>query len=283
MSRKASTVDRAEVERFSALAEVWWNPRGKMGVLHKFNPVRLGFIKEAACRRFERDTRRLDCLAGLRILDIGCGAGILSEPLARLGAALLGADPAAANIAAAKLHAAESGLAIDYRDYGKSDPGFPTERSVNEDARAAYDYLRARQPALPVVVHGESLGGGPACELALHADVSALILQSAFTSIPAMAAVVYPLLPMRALIRTRFDNLAKVPKIAAPKLIIHSHRDEIVPFAMGEQLFAAAREPKQKLWLSTSGHNDALFIEHAALIGTMRRFLEQLRLTGTGP
>jgi uncharacterized protein len=174
-------------------------------------------------------------------------------------------------------------LAIDYRDYGKSDPGFPTERSVNEDARAAYDYLRARQPALPVVVHGESLGGGPACELALHADVSALILQSAFTSIPAMAAVVYPLLPMRALIRTRFDNFAKVSKIAAPKLIIHSHRDEVIPFAMGEQLFAAARTPKQKLWLSTSGHNDALFIEHAALIGTMRRFLEQLGLTGTDP
>jgi 2-polyprenyl-6-hydroxyphenyl methylase/3-demethylubiquinone-9 3-methyltransferase len=111
-----STVDQAEVARFSALAAEWWDPRGKMGVLHKFNPVRLGFIKEAACRRFERDGRRLDCLAGLRILDIGCGAGILSEPLARLGADMLGADPAAANIAAAKLHAAESGLAIDYRE-----------------------------------------------------------------------------------------------------------------------------------------------------------------------
>ena len=109
--RTGSTVDAAEVERFSALSAEWWDPRGKMAVLHKFNPVRLGFIKEAACRRFERDGRRLDCLAGLRILDIGCGAGILSEPLARLGAALLGADPAAANIAAAKLHAAESGLA----------------------------------------------------------------------------------------------------------------------------------------------------------------------------
>ena len=86
-----------------------------MGVLHKFNPVRLGFIREAACRRFDRDPKRLDSLAGLRILDIGCGGGILCEPLARLGADVVGADPAAANIEAARLHAAQSGLAIDYR------------------------------------------------------------------------------------------------------------------------------------------------------------------------
>ena len=99
--RRSSTVDAAEVERFSALAADWWDPLGKMGVLHKFNPVRLGFIKEVACRHFERDGKRLDALAGLRILDIGCGGGILSEPLARLGAAVVGADPAEANIAAA--------------------------------------------------------------------------------------------------------------------------------------------------------------------------------------
>ena len=113
---RGSSVDHAEVARFSALAAEWWNPRGKMGVLHRFNPVRLGFIKQAACRQFERDGKRLDCLAGLRILDIGCGGGILSEPLARLGAAVVGADPSAPNIAAAKLHAAEAGLAVDYRD-----------------------------------------------------------------------------------------------------------------------------------------------------------------------
>src|SRR6266851_4816906 len=111
-----STVDAGEVARFSALAAEWWNPRGKMGVLHKLNPVRLGFIKEAACRRFERDGKRLDCLTGLRILDIGCGGGLLCEPLARLGAAVVGADPAAANIAAAKLHAADAALAVDYRE-----------------------------------------------------------------------------------------------------------------------------------------------------------------------
>jgi 2-polyprenyl-6-hydroxyphenyl methylase / 3-demethylubiquinone-9 3-methyltransferase len=111
---RASTVDEAEVTRFSALAAQWWDPRGKMAVLHKFNPVRLGFIKEVACRHFGRDDKRLDALAGLRVLDIGCGGGILSEPLARLGAAVVGADPSQANIAAAQLHAADAGVSVDY-------------------------------------------------------------------------------------------------------------------------------------------------------------------------
>ena len=109
------TVDPAEVERFSAFAAEWWDPRGKMAPLHKFNPVRLGYIRDAACRRFDRDPKRLDCLKGLRMLDIGCGGGLLSEPLARLGADMVGADPAEANIEAARLHAADNGLTIDYR------------------------------------------------------------------------------------------------------------------------------------------------------------------------
>ena len=110
-----STVDAAEIERFSALAAEWWDPHGKMAALHKFNPVRLGLIKEAACRQFGRDVRSLDALAGLRILDIGCGGGILSEPLARLCAEVVGADPSSANIEAARLHAAEAGVTLDYR------------------------------------------------------------------------------------------------------------------------------------------------------------------------
>ena len=111
----ASTVDEAEVERFSAWAAEWWDPRGKMAPLHKFNPVRLGYIRDQATVHFERDPRRLDCLKGLRILDIGCGGGLVSEPLARLGADVVGADPSEKNIEAAKLHAAQSELAIDYR------------------------------------------------------------------------------------------------------------------------------------------------------------------------
>jgi 2-polyprenyl-6-hydroxyphenyl methylase/3-demethylubiquinone-9 3-methyltransferase len=114
-SSESPTVDPAEVARFAALAADWWNPGGQMGMLHKFNPVRLRFIKEAACRRFERDPKRLDSLGGLRILDIGCGGGILSEPLARLGAQVVGADPAVPNIEAAKVHAEGAGLTLDYR------------------------------------------------------------------------------------------------------------------------------------------------------------------------
>jgi len=111
----ASTIDEAEVARFAALADEWWDTRGKMAVLHKFNPVRLAYIRDAACRHYSRNARHLDCLKDLRILDIGCGGGILCEPLARLGASVVGADPAEKNIAAAKLHAAQGGLAIDYR------------------------------------------------------------------------------------------------------------------------------------------------------------------------
>jgi len=109
------TVDPAEVERFSALAAEWWDPRGKMAPLHRFNPVRIGYIRDRIAERFGRDLRRLDSLKDLRILDIGCGGGLLSEPLARLGAGMVGVDPSATNIEAAKQHAAESNLAIDYR------------------------------------------------------------------------------------------------------------------------------------------------------------------------
>lgn len=112
---RASTVDEAELARFAGWADEWWDPHGKMAVLHKFNPVRLAYIRDAACKRFGRNARQLDSLKDLAILDIGCGGGVLSEPLARLGANVLGADPVERNIAAARLHAEQSGLAIDYR------------------------------------------------------------------------------------------------------------------------------------------------------------------------
>jgi 2-polyprenyl-6-hydroxyphenyl methylase / 3-demethylubiquinone-9 3-methyltransferase len=109
-----STIDVAEVERFSAIAGHWWDPHGKMAVLHRFNPVRIAYVRDAISRRFERDARH-PRLAGLRVLDIGCGGGLLCEPLARLGAAVVGADPSPAAIEAAKLHAGANRLAIDYR------------------------------------------------------------------------------------------------------------------------------------------------------------------------
>src|SRR5579872_3343021 len=106
----ASTVDPAEIAKFSKLSEQWWDPKGKMAPLHKINPLRLGFIRDAACRKFDRNARRLGCLAGLRVLDIGCGAGLLCEPLARMGADVIGIDPSDSNIAAARLHAGRAGL-----------------------------------------------------------------------------------------------------------------------------------------------------------------------------
>ncbi|KPL53001.1 3-demethylubiquinone-9 3-methyltransferase [Prosthecomicrobium hirschii] len=111
----ASTVDDAEIRRFSAMAAEWWNPAGKFRPLHKFNPVRLGYIKQEVSARFGRDAQAPDAFAGLSLLDIGCGGGLLSEPMARLGASVVGADASETNIEVARLHAAEAGLAIDYR------------------------------------------------------------------------------------------------------------------------------------------------------------------------
>jgi len=115
-SQTGSTIDAAEVARFDAMARTWWDPKGPMAVLHKFNPVRLGFVKDLACERFGRDPKSLRSLEGLALVDIGCGGGVLSEPLARLGAEVTGLDPAPTNIAVARAHAERSGLAIDYRE-----------------------------------------------------------------------------------------------------------------------------------------------------------------------
>ena len=109
------TVDPAEIAKFSKLSETWWDPNGKMAPLHKINPLRLTYIRDAACRKFDRNVKSLGCLSGLRILDIGCGAGLLCEPFTRLGAQVIGVDPSATNIAAAKLHADKGHLSIDYR------------------------------------------------------------------------------------------------------------------------------------------------------------------------
>jgi 2-polyprenyl-6-hydroxyphenyl methylase / 3-demethylubiquinone-9 3-methyltransferase len=113
--RSASTVDPEEIARFSALAETWWDANGPMRPLHRLNPLRLGYIKERIALHFEREPKQAKALTGLRVLDIGCGAGLVSEPLARMGAEVVGADPSAENIAVARLHARESGLVIDYR------------------------------------------------------------------------------------------------------------------------------------------------------------------------
>lgn len=116
-----TTIDPAEVAKFEAMAAEWWDPNGKFKPLHQMNPCRLDYITTQVAAEFGRDLRQPRPFAGLRLLDIGCGGGLLSEPMARLGATVVGADAAARNIPVAQLHAQQSGLAIDYRNVAAED------------------------------------------------------------------------------------------------------------------------------------------------------------------
>jgi 2-polyprenyl-6-hydroxyphenyl methylase / 3-demethylubiquinone-9 3-methyltransferase len=109
------SLDPAEVEKFSKIAAEWWNPKGKFGILHVFNPVRIAWITEQVAARMGRDPHGEKPFVGLRFLDIGCGGGLLSEPMARLGAEVVGVDPSQKNVNTATVHALEQGLEIDYR------------------------------------------------------------------------------------------------------------------------------------------------------------------------
>lgn len=109
------TVDAAEIEKFAAMAEEWWDPEGKFKPLHKFNPVRVGYIRDKICARFGRDPMQVRPLEGLRILDIGSGGGLLCEPMARLGATIVGVDATEKSVRIAEAHAEQMGLDIDYR------------------------------------------------------------------------------------------------------------------------------------------------------------------------
>lgn len=109
-----STINEGEIEKFSALAAEWWDPRGPMAPLHRLNPARLGYIRDAVCAHFGRDPGQMKPLKGLTALDVGCGAGLVTESLARMGAEATGLDASLDAIAAARVHAEESGLVITY-------------------------------------------------------------------------------------------------------------------------------------------------------------------------
>lgn len=115
MNTATNTVDQGEVAKFEAMAAEWWDPKGKFKPLHMLNPCRLDYITSQIAAEFGRDLTGPSPFAGLRILDIGCGGGLLAEPMARLGADVVGADAAERNIPVAQVHAEQSGLTIDYR------------------------------------------------------------------------------------------------------------------------------------------------------------------------
>ena len=167
-------------------------------------------------------------------------------------------------------------LLVDYRGYGKSS-GSPSEEGTYQDALAAWNWLQSRG-AKPgdVVIAGESLGGGVASWLAAQHAPRALLLMSAFTSIPELAAKIYPFLPVRLISRISYDNLANLRRIKAPVLIAHSRGDEVVPFAHGEALYAAAGEPKQFLELQGS-HNTGFIFAREDWVRAVEKFLEQQR------
>ena len=146
-------------------------------------------------------------------------------------------------------------LIFDYRGYGESE-GKPTEVGTYADMDAAvYHVVTVRGvPASRIVLYGESLGGAVAVEEASRRTPAALVLDSTFTSVPAMASHYYPWLPARLLLRFRYDSLSKMPELKCPVLILHSPEDDVVPYAMGRQLFAASPEPKRFADL-VGGHN----------------------------
>jgi len=115
------TASAEEVARFTAMAEAWWDPRGKFKPLHKFNPVRLGFMRRVLAQHFGRDENAAQPFEGLRLLDVGCGGGLLSEPLARMGFAVTGVDAGDKNVAVARIHAEQSGVPVEYRVGGPED------------------------------------------------------------------------------------------------------------------------------------------------------------------
>jgi hypothetical protein len=165
-------------------------------------------------------------------------------------------------------------LIFDYRGYGRSE-GVPSEAGTYRDADAAWRYLREERgiAAGEIVVFGRSLGAAVAADLASRVQPAAVILESAFTSVPDMAAAIYPWLPVRLLSRYRYDNLAKVARITRPLLVVHARQDEIIPFAHGERLFRSAREPKQFLEIS-GGHNDAFLASREGYTRGLDAFLD---------
>ena len=158
-------------------------------------------------------------------------------------------------------------LVFDYRGYGRSE-GTPSEAGVLADARAARRWLASRAGVAEgdIVLVGHSLGGGVAVDLAANDGARGLVLENTFTSLPGVAQSHFPLVPFRSLMHCRLNSLAKIPSYHGPVLVKHGDADEIVPFALGNKLFAAANEPKQFITIPGGRHNDPATREYVAAL-----------------
>ena len=167
-------------------------------------------------------------------------------------------------------------LLFDYRGFGESS-GSPTEEGTYEDARAAHRYLVRERglDARSIVLFGESLGAAVALDLALEVEAAGLVLEAPFTSIRDMAKEVYPFVPI-SLVRTHYDNLGKIPRLAMPLLVVHGTADPTVPFEQGSRLFDAAPRPKVFLEVEGGGHTDAFVVDRDRYWNAWRDFLLSL-------
>jgi len=166
---------------------------------------------------------------------------------------------------------------FDYREYGRSE-GRASEEGTYQDAEAAIRYLHGRGDVDPtkIVFLGESLGSAVAVEMATRYDCAALILESPFLSIPEMAKVTFPFLPIGSLLQTKYDTLSKIGRVKAPLLIVHGENDEIVPFQHGQRLFETAREPKEFYSIKQARHNDLYLVGGQAYLKALDYFLHRV-------
>lgn len=166
-------------------------------------------------------------------------------------------------------------LIIDYRGYGQSE-GRPSEQGTYLDAEAAWHHLVGERQLAPeqIIIVGRSLGGGVAAWLAQQKPAAVLVLESTFTSIPAMAARQFPFLPVQPLARVQYNTLARLPHLTMPILIVHSPNDEVIPYDHGRQLFEAAPEPKQFVEIG-GGHNDGFLTSRELYSLAFRGFVEK--------
>jgi len=164
-------------------------------------------------------------------------------------------------------------LIIDYRGYGRSE-GSPTEKGIHQDGRAAWRYLTEVRGVDPsrIVIYGVSLGGAVAVDLACAVEPAGLIVQSSFTSVPAMASEYYPFIP-GWMIRTRLDSLSKIGEVGCPVMVAHSQMDDVVPYEHGQRLFSAARQDKRFVEIDGAAHNETWLIGGSQYLGAVRDFV----------